>query len=248
VSPHKYVIGQNVCLSETSNLSENAKLAPKWLGPFKIFDINNNNAKLKLKIGMLKVVNVMSIKPYCEELSKNCLSQDKHCSFETAPRLSQDTPCSSQGIPRAPNRPITRALQKIIHYKNEASMAIDFIINEELEFDLPPDIINTCYILGHNYNKYHSQWCYSHFPNRYVTKSASEELSTSHYNHKFNYLAFNQIPETSNLHCNFANYVQAHLPFSRQAQTFGNAEEQFKDTKSFKLTPHRKLFLPSMKA
>jgi hypothetical protein len=48
-SPHKFEIGQKVWLSDTTSIGKNAKLTPNWIGPYEIVDINNTNAKLKIK-------------------------------------------------------------------------------------------------------------------------------------------------------------------------------------------------------
>ncbi len=42
-------IDQKVWLSDTTALGKNPKLTPKWLGPYKIVDLNDNNAKLEIK-------------------------------------------------------------------------------------------------------------------------------------------------------------------------------------------------------
>jgi hypothetical protein len=36
---------------------------PKWIGPFKIIDLKDNNAKLKIKTNKQKVINVAWLKP-----------------------------------------------------------------------------------------------------------------------------------------------------------------------------------------
>jgi transposase InsO family protein len=48
-SPHKFDIGQKVWLSDSTSIGKNAKLAPNWIGPYKIVDINDTNAKLQIK-------------------------------------------------------------------------------------------------------------------------------------------------------------------------------------------------------
>ncbi len=67
---HKFLIGQKVWLNDTKSISKNAKLSPNWIGPFKIIDINDNNAKLKLKNNNVKFVNIACIKDYVEEGTK----------------------------------------------------------------------------------------------------------------------------------------------------------------------------------
>ncbi len=69
---------------------------------FEIIDLNNNNAKIKIKNSKLKVINVARIKPYMEEPTIH-LSQDTPCSSESNNHLSQEYTCLSkddlQGIP-----------------------------------------------------------------------------------------------------------------------------------------------------
>jgi hypothetical protein len=55
---HKFKIGQRVWLSETTSIGKNAKLSSNWIEPYEIVDINDNNAKLKIKNNKLKVVNI----------------------------------------------------------------------------------------------------------------------------------------------------------------------------------------------
>ncbi len=49
VAPHKFRMDQKVWLSDTTALRENPKLTPKWLGPYKMVDLNENNAKIEIK-------------------------------------------------------------------------------------------------------------------------------------------------------------------------------------------------------
>jgi hypothetical protein len=109
---HKFQMGQKVWLSDTTSIGKNAKLTPKWISPFQIIDLNDNSAKLK--DGKIKIVNVTSIKPYLEEPRK-CLSEDDSHSSQRDQHLSQDAPCLSKDSTNGcPNRPVTRALQKLI--------------------------------------------------------------------------------------------------------------------------------------
>jgi transposase InsO family protein len=55
-APHKFALDQKVWPSDTTALGKNPKLMPKWLGPYKIVDLNENNAKLKIKPNKYKVV------------------------------------------------------------------------------------------------------------------------------------------------------------------------------------------------
>ncbi len=72
-----------------SALGKNPKLTPKWLGPYKIVDVNENNAKLEIKNNKFKIVNVSRLKTFCEPSHKNvcledpCLSQAILVFFKT---------------------------------------------------------------------------------------------------------------------------------------------------------------------
>ncbi len=77
---HKFKIGQRVWLSETTSIGKNAKLSSNWIEPYEIVDINDNNAKLKIKNNKLKVVNIAWIKWFVEEATKR-LSEDDSRSF-----------------------------------------------------------------------------------------------------------------------------------------------------------------------
>jgi hypothetical protein len=97
-------VDQKVWLSDTTALGKNPKLTPKWVGPYKIVDINDNNAKLELKPNKFKVINISRLKAFQEETEK-CLSQD-------AQRLSQGDPSIFEDSPSiSPPRPMTRALK-----------------------------------------------------------------------------------------------------------------------------------------
>jgi len=51
----KWIKKCEVWLSDTTALDKNQKLTPKWLGPFKIIDLNENNAKIEIKPNILKL-------------------------------------------------------------------------------------------------------------------------------------------------------------------------------------------------
>jgi hypothetical protein len=108
-------------------LGKNSKLSPNWTGPYEIIDVNDNNAKIKIK-NKLKVVNIARIKPFLEKPTIR-LSQDDSSPF-------QDSPNSlDQGqLTVLPKRPMTRAFQKLQDSKNAASLAIA-ILHEDIEKD-----------------------------------------------------------------------------------------------------------------
>jgi len=78
VVPHKFEIGHKVWLSDTTALGKNTKLTPKWIGPYKIIDINNNNAKIEIKPNKFKVINVARLKAFQEEHEKRLSEDDQH--------------------------------------------------------------------------------------------------------------------------------------------------------------------------
>jgi hypothetical protein len=59
---HKFKANQKVWLSDTTALSKNPKLTPKWVRPYKIFDINDNNGKLEIKPNKFKIINISRLK------------------------------------------------------------------------------------------------------------------------------------------------------------------------------------------
>ncbi len=144
--PHKFKVDQKVWLSDTTALGKNPKLTPKWVGPYKIVDINDNNAKIELKPNKFKVINISRLKAFQEETK--CLSQDAQCLSQGNPSLFEDSTSLS------PPRPMTRALKKLLDYKNAAAMAIS-IINSELEDECDGNMF------AENYNKYHCANCYN---------------------------------------------------------------------------------------
>ncbi len=127
-------------------MGKNPKLTPKWIGPYKIIDTNNNNVKIEFNQNKYKVIKVARLKDFQEEHEKR-LSQDDTCLSQYNNYLFEDT----KNI--APHRPMTRALKKLIDYKNAAAMAVSFIENklqEECDGNM----------FAENYNKYHCTNCY----------------------------------------------------------------------------------------
>jgi transposase InsO family protein len=141
---HTFAIGQKVWLSDTTSIGKNAKLAPNWVGPYEIVDVNDTNAKLKIK-NKLKIVNIARLKPFMEE-TKTCLSQDNSRSSQSDPGLSQDQ--QDQTL----SRPMTRAFKKLTDLKNAASLAISLLADDKEE---------ECYgnIFSENFDKNHCSNC-----------------------------------------------------------------------------------------
>jgi hypothetical protein len=143
-SPHKFEIGQKVWLSDTTSIGKNAKLTPNWIGPYEIVDINDTNAKLKIK-NKLKVVNIARLKMFVEEATTRSSESDQ--------RLDQDNPGLSQDQQdQSLSRPMTRAFKKLTDLKNAAAMAILLLSNIEAE---------ECYgnIFSENFDKNHCSNC-----------------------------------------------------------------------------------------
>ena len=62
--PHEFKINDLVLYEDFSPLGKNAKLTPKWLGPAKITEINDTNARIQLPNGKSKILNIMRIKKF----------------------------------------------------------------------------------------------------------------------------------------------------------------------------------------
>ena len=145
-SPHKFETGQKVWLSDTTSIGKNAKLTPNWIGPYEIVDINDTNAKLKIK-NKLKVVNIARLKRFVEEATTRSSESDQ-CLDQDDPGLSQDQ--QDQSL----SRPMTRAFKKLTDLKNAAAMAISLLSNIEAE---------ECYgnIFSENFDKNHCSNCHN---------------------------------------------------------------------------------------
>ena len=70
--PHSFAPGQWVLLRDFTVLGKNAKLAPKWRGPFKIISLRgSHNLLIHLADGKrTKLVNIENVKPYHEAPEK----------------------------------------------------------------------------------------------------------------------------------------------------------------------------------
>jgi hypothetical protein len=121
------------------------------LGPYKIEDLNENNAKLEIKPNKYKVVNITRLKNVCEDKNKSVCQEDKRFS-ESDSSLFQDTNTN------CPQRPMTRALKKLLDYKNAATMAIS-ILHQDCNYLQDP------YTFTKKYTEYCCDKCYSTFLN-----------------------------------------------------------------------------------
>ncbi len=127
-------------------MEKNPKLTPKWLGPYKIVDLNDNNAKLEIKSNKYKIVNCSRLKPFLENKNKS-VCPEENCLSQGDPSLFQDTNTEIS------NRPLTRALKKLIDYKNAATMAISLL---QTDFDCP-------YTFTQNYTEFCCNKCFDAF-------------------------------------------------------------------------------------
>jgi hypothetical protein len=109
-------------------------------------DLNDNNAKLELKLNKFKVINISRLKAYEEDQKR--LSEDATLLPQGNPSLFEDSQANY------PSRQMTRALKKLIDYKNAATMAIS-ILNNDLEEECDGNIF------AEGYDKYHCKNCYN---------------------------------------------------------------------------------------
>ena len=72
--PHSFALNQWVLLRDFTILGKNAKLAPKWKGPFKIISLKGaHNLLIHLADRKkTKLVNIENVKPYHEAPENRC--------------------------------------------------------------------------------------------------------------------------------------------------------------------------------
>ena len=58
---HSLKIGDSVLIKEMNFQGKNAKLAPKWIGPAKIIDVNDTNARIKTAKGKEKAMERLKL-------------------------------------------------------------------------------------------------------------------------------------------------------------------------------------------
>ena len=125
--PHDFSIGQQVWYSQTDFLNVNRKLAPKWLGPATIIEINESVAKLKLANNRHKTFNVKRLKHFFPDPTTDQLSTEDadQLSTEDARQTSTDADqFDASTFDALPNRPTTRAWAKLIK-SDAASLLIE---------------------------------------------------------------------------------------------------------------------------
>jgi hypothetical protein len=129
--PHTFSIGQQVWYSQTDFLNVNKKLAPKWIGPATIIEINDSVAKIKLQNNRTKMLNVKRIKLFVprEDSQDDQDSQDKQIDAENQTPHTDNEKINFEAFQN--NRPRTRAWAKLIN--NDAASTL---IEEEMKYKL----------------------------------------------------------------------------------------------------------------
>jgi len=154
-----------------------------------IINVNINNKNLKFKNGKSKIVNIMHIKPCCQDL-KIHLFENASCSSKSAPHFSQDISQPSQEpAQELPHRPLTRVwksllFQKCWHYGNS--------FNVRCNLRLPGIIFEENYDTYNYINCYGSINRFSHgtnskdlFQNLTQGDDIAKQLYTFNIQHKF---------------------------------------------------------------
>ncbi len=86
-------------------------------------DLNENNAKIEIKPNKFKIINISRLKAFCDDKRNSAYQEELHPS-QGDQSLFQDTNTNDS------SRPMTRALKRLIDYKNAATMAIS-ILNDD---------------------------------------------------------------------------------------------------------------------
>jgi hypothetical protein len=118
-SPHEFKINDLVLYEDFSPLGKNAKLTPKWLGPAKITEINDTNARIQLPNGKSKIINIMRIKKFFQQKDKNSESEQN----KTVSGSSELDFNSEQNL----SGPVTRAMKKLLEQQKATNLAISVL-------------------------------------------------------------------------------------------------------------------------
>jgi hypothetical protein len=107
---------------------------PNWKGPAEIIDINDTNAKIKLK-NKIKVLNVAKLTHFFKIVKKYEDEED-----DTSQNFNQNPDQALKDFSDIFNqahsdRPITRAKDKIIEYKYAAQLALILLKRETENID-----------------------------------------------------------------------------------------------------------------
>jgi hypothetical protein len=111
---HDFSMGQQVWYAQTEFLGKNKKLAPKFIGPAQIIDINDAVAKLKLLNGKIKKLNVNKLKHFFPGEEVESDNEEESNSTEDPGELINFDPTTQ--------RPLTRPWSKLI--KSDAISAL----------------------------------------------------------------------------------------------------------------------------
>ena len=101
-------------LSPMNFQGKNAKLAPKWIGPAKIIDVNDTNARIKTAKGKEKVINVEGLKLFNSSDSSTNQNDALH-------------PDINFKIHSDPDKCLTRAMAKLIKLQDATELALNLI-------------------------------------------------------------------------------------------------------------------------
>ncbi len=107
---HKFQIGDKVLISNDFYNGKTPKLAPQFIGPGEIIDINDANAKDKIN-NKIKVLNVNKLKLFLQDKNSEIDTQLQDLNFHD---FSSD-------------KPLTLARAKIINYKKQLCW---YIVND----------------------------------------------------------------------------------------------------------------------
>jgi hypothetical protein len=116
---------------------------PNWKGPTEIIDINDTNAKVKLK-NEIKVLNVAKLKHFFKNVKKSEEEEDdtnKLFNQNSDQVLKDFTDIFNQAHSRGP---ITRAQAKLIKYKDAAQLALILLKSETENIDSLCDPSDNC--------------------------------------------------------------------------------------------------------
>jgi len=118
-----------VLISNDFDTTKNQKLVPNWKGPTEIIDINDTNAKVKLK-NKIKVLNVAKFFHFFENIAKSEDGED-----DADRLLNQNSDKALKDFSDVFNQahikgPITRAQVKLIKYKDAAQLALILLKSE----------------------------------------------------------------------------------------------------------------------
>jgi hypothetical protein len=115
--PHEFKINDLVLYEDFSPLGKNAKLTPKWLGPAKITEINDTNARIQLPNGKSKIINIMRIKKFFQQKDKS-ESENKTVSGSSELDFNSEQDLSG---------PVTRAMRKLLEQQKATNLAISVL-------------------------------------------------------------------------------------------------------------------------